>query len=152
MATRLSHFKEGGHLVPFLDMSNHKNDCRHRVGVASCDELQGTIPSTTPSSPSILNTTRLCVYWKAGADVGAGEEVCLQYGYILPDRAMLQYGFIPKELQEVDPEAALSAGAPCIPLFGLDRHDFEELAEAGLPWRFWLDSETAPEPFQGMWL
>lgn len=148
VATRLIHFREGGHLVPFLDMANHKNGCKHNIGVRPCDELT---PSASKSngnnaqpSTGLLNTTRVCVYWKAGADLNAGEEVCLPYGYMLPDRAMLQYGFLPAELSTSAAAADLK-----VPLFGMDRHDFKQLSAEGLPWGFWNDNDTSPEPFSG---
>lgn len=153
MATRQLHFKGGAHLVPLIDSASHRNGCAHRIEVKDCDvvsEMCETASKSSQSGPSILNNTRMCVVWMAGSDLTTGEEVCVSYGHLLPDRAMLQYGIIPPELQELQPEQQqLTADSTSIPLFGMDRHDFTDLAEAGLPWRFWLDRDTSPEPFTG---
>lgn len=163
------HFQEGGHLVPLLDMAHHRNGCPHRVVVNDCATLVNTTqsgpvsnPYTHLSSPGILNTTRLCITWTAASDLKPGEDVCFAHGYLLPDRAMLQYGFIPPELLQAVEGAAAAAekrqevsasgvrGVRSIPVFGMDRHDYQAVAEGGLPWRFRVDNDTCPEPFQGV--
>jgi hypothetical protein len=75
----------------------------------------------------------------------------MSYGWLLPDRALLQYGFIPKELlPAVDQEQHGSAADAYVPLFGMDRHDFKAFANSQLPWRYRLDKVGAPELYQGM--
>lgn len=156
VATRLFDFREGGHIVPLLDLANHHNGCKHSVAVTPCDALPaptGTCSSrdhsgSSPQHADGINTTEMCVVWTAGADVSTGEEVCLSRGWLLPDRAVLQYGFIPGELLpalQQQPQDQV-----VVPLLGLDRHDFDQSATSEqLPWSFWLDAETAPPRFQG---
>jgi hypothetical protein len=140
--------------VPLIDSASHRIGCPHRIEVKDCAvviEMSETASMSLQSGPSILNNTRMCVVWTAGSDLSAGEEVCVSYGHLLPDRAMLQYGFIPPELLDLQSEQQqLTADGTHIPLFGMDRHDFAEAAEAGLPWRFGLDRDTSPEPFTGV--
>lgn len=165
------HLEEGGHLMPVIDMARHRNGCPHSIAVKDCTALT-PLPDTDDAAPgissktraskkaaaaaaaansggahvSVLNTTRLCLVLTAGSDLAANEEVCLAYGYMLPDRMMLQYGFIPEELlaavanrhnsdkqhhEQIDAAAAVS-----VPLFGMDRHDFKVLSSGTeLPWR-----------------
>jgi hypothetical protein len=154
-------FREGGHLIPLIDMANHQDGCKHTVAIKACGSASSDTDDTSSSSSSSqggLNTTKLCVVWEAGADVAAGEEVCVSYGHLLlPDRAMLQYGFMPQDLavaaqqqqqqqQQWSGESVISAP---VPLFGMDRHDFKELSNLELPWRFGLTGTTNPQPFAG---
>lgn len=149
-------FGEGGHLVPLLDQANHQNGCGHPLTIASCENLPGSTPSSSSGSsgsPTGLNTTRLCVVWQAGADMALGDEVCLSYGWLLPDRALLQYGFIPKQLLPAVQQQQQQQGSKVevsVPLFGMDRHEFKDLANGQLPWRYRLDKNDAPELFEGM--
>lgn len=135
---------------PLLDMANHNNSCPHFMEFGPC----------------LSNPTRECAFFTAGADVDSGQEVCFWYGHLLPDRAFLEYGFLPAEAvagaskprkQKVKrnraaaaAEAAANGGAqngtataapkrkrarkavaaadallPAVPLFGIDRHDFD---------------------------
>jgi hypothetical protein len=165
-STRLISFREGGHLIPLIDMANHQDGCKHTVAIKSCDSTTDhtTKPSDkTPSSSSSgqggLNNSQLCVVWTAGADVAAGEQVCIPSGrLLLPDTAMLQYGFIPQHLatatqqqqqqqEQQGPETSGVSGP--VPLFGMDRHDFKELSNGELPWRFGLSVSTNLQPFAG---
>lgn len=103
--------------LPLLDMANHDNACPHYNVFRPCE----------------FDSSRECVYLMAGADVAAGQEVCFFYGYMLPDRALLEYGFLQQQPQ--------LQGAP--QLFGIDRHDAD------------FDTEplaklvAQPEPFVG---
>jgi len=112
--------------LPLLDMANHNNSCPHYNTFSACQ-----------SDPD-----RECVYFTAGADIKAGEEVCYWYGHLLPDRAFLEYGFLPEVLGS-NPAAsnagkpakskkrvrkstkAAEAQMPALPLFSIDRHDFD---------------------------
>lgn len=136
--------------MPFIDMANHQNGCNHSIALRPCDQLSE--PSSSSSSQGAVNTTQICVVWKAGAYIAAGEEVCLSYGYLLPDRAMLQYGYIPQELLPAVQQQQQQHVQVPVPLFGIDRHDFEQFSEGKpLPWNFWLDDFGEPEPFTGVW-
>jgi hypothetical protein len=65
--------------LPLLDMANHDNSCPH----------------FNEFGPCAFDGSRECVFFTAGADVSAGQEVCFWYGHLLPDRAFLEYGFLP---------------------------------------------------------
>lgn len=101
--------------LPLLDMANHNNNCPHGNVFRPCH----------------FDSSRECVYFAAGADVAAGQEVCFFYGHLLPDRALLEYGYLPEQqhLQDVlgvsDP-ASTTMGPE---LFGIDRHDADFDAE-----------------------
>lgn len=154
VVTRLINLEEGGHLIPLIDMANHRQDCpKHHIDVVACDQVatsnKSAASSSKDASTRVLNTTRLCVIWTAGADLSAGDEVCRSYGYLLPDRTFLQYGFIPTEFVAAKERQQSLSRSVAVPLFGMDRADFQELAEESLPWTFWLDRDTGPEPFRG---
>jgi hypothetical protein len=74
------------------------------------------------------------MYFTAGADVAAGQAVCFYYGYLLPDRALLEYGYLPQQQQQVVPE-----------LSGIDRHDADFHSQP-LP-----KLVAEPQPFAGAW-
>lgn len=97
--------------LPLLDMANNRNDCPHSNSFGPCE----------------FNSSRECVYFTAGAHVAAGEEVCFFYGYLLPDRALLEYGYLPQHHGLGKAVRASSthntAGTLTLELFGIDRHD-----------------------------
>lgn len=103
--------------LPLLDMANHNNSCPHYNTFNACQ-----------SDPD-----RECVYFTAGADIKAGEEVCYWYGHLLPDRAFLEYGFLPevpgskpaKSKKRRKSSKVAEAQMPALPLFSIDRHDFD---------------------------
>lgn len=63
-------YDEGTFLVPLMSLtSTHMiSECEHYDYVDKC-----------PGSES-----ELCVYWVAGADMAADEEVCISYGHLTP--------------------------------------------------------------------
>lgn len=142
-------------------MANHVNSC----------------PNYNTFGPCASDASRECVFFTAGADILTGQEVCYWYGHLLPDRAFLEYGFLPaaapakpvhkrtkkaqaaatagqtqqqggsagagdakaaaapSEQSSEAPKrarrvrrnraAATEAQLPSLPLFGIDRHDFD---------------------------
>lgn len=101
--------------MPLLDMANHKNNCPH----------------SNIFGPCRFDSNRECVYFTAGADLAAGDEVCFYYGYLLPDRALLEYGFLPQQETDIWNKQSLLDGPAVTPaatqkaldLSGIDRHD-----------------------------
>jgi len=85
-------------------MANHNTSCPH----------------STSFTPCAFDSSRECVYLRAGADLAAGQEVCFYYGYLLPDRALLEYGFLPQQplqqMQMEDDTAAAAAQWPSVPV------------------------------------
>jgi hypothetical protein len=47
----------------------------------------------------------LCFFWVAGTDLPSGAEVCVSYGHLRPDQALLMYGL------PIDTAAAAAAAA-----------------------------------------
>uniref|UniRef100_A0A383WBC6 SET domain-containing protein n=1 Tax=Tetradesmus obliquus TaxID=3088 RepID=A0A383WBC6_TETOB len=85
--------------LPLLDMANHDNACPH----------------FNRFEPCAFDSSRECVYFTAGAEVAAGNEVCFYYGHLLPDRALLEYGYLPQQQQQQQQGV--------LQLSGIDRHD-----------------------------
>jgi hypothetical protein len=100
--------------LPLLDMANHDNTCPH----------------FNDFKPCAFDASRECVYFTAGADVAAGQAVCFFYGYLLPDRALLEYGYLPQQ-----------QGLP--QLSGIDRHE-DDFQSEPLPKLL-----AEPQPFTG---
>lgn len=75
--------------LPLLDLAKHENTCPHYNAFQPC----------------AFDEARECAYFTAGADVKSGDELCSWYGYLLPDRAFLEYGLLPEV-----PAAAAAAG------------------------------------------
>jgi hypothetical protein len=103
-------------------MANHENACPH----------------FNAFDPCAFDSSRECVYFTAGADVAAGQQVCFFYGYLLPDRALLEYGYLPQptQQQQQDQEEVPQ-------LSSIDRHDADFESEP-LP-----KLVTEPQPFTG---
>eukprot|EP00775_Hariotina_reticulata_P001661 gene1661-2004_t len=116
----------GERLLPVFDMSNHRNDCPHRL---MSPQSIGPCPGSSKKK-----TKQDCLLWTARADVAAGDEVCNRYtDYLLQDRALLQYGF-------------LQDGPTVHELSGIDRHDFDPEE----PWRDPpLGKKGKPKKFKG---
>jgi hypothetical protein len=87
----------------------------------------------------------LCIFWAAGADVTAGQEVCTSYGYLLPDVALLQYGVLLQDNSTNAAAAAAAGAAENLELSALDRHDFDPRQ----PFAPLQSGHEAPEPFSG---
>eukprot|EP00877_Chromochloris_zofingiensis_P014483 jgi/Chrzof1/9289/UNPLg00256.t1 len=66
------------YMVPVLDMANHYNDCANRYRRMPCPD-------------DVFST---CIVFLAGDHISAGEEVCNFYGYLTPDKALLNYGYL----------------------------------------------------------
>ncbi|KAF6258738.1 hypothetical protein COO60DRAFT_1701212 [Scenedesmus sp. NREL 46B-D3] len=90
------------------------------------------------------DTDDLCIFWAAGADVAAGQEVCTSYGHLLPDVALLQYGVLLQDTRATG-AAAAAAGAEHPELNAMDRHDFDPRQPFAPP----KSGHEAPVPFSG---
>jgi hypothetical protein len=155
--------------LPLLDLAKHDNTCPHY----------------NIFQPCAFDASRECAYFTAGAEVKLGDEVRSWYGYLLPDRAFLEYGLLPEvpavaaaaaprkakkvkmtapaaaaEQDKAKPSAAADAPTqqkkkkgmkkakaaeaqlPALPLFGIDRHDYDPANPLTK-----LDME--PKPFWG---
>jgi hypothetical protein len=128
--------------LPLLDMANHDNACPH----------------FNVFKPCAFDASRECVYFTAGADVTAGQQVCFFYGYLLPDRALLEYGYLPQQQQQQkevqqqqqqhqeEMQQQQQQELEEVPqLSSIDRHDADFESEP-LP-----KLVTEPQPFTGTW-
>eukprot|EP00877_Chromochloris_zofingiensis_P007145 jgi/Chrzof1/2684/Cz11g25040.t1 len=94
ITSRFFSFQKGNatvyYLVPVLDMGNHHNGCTNTYQLEQC-----------PGKPAAR-----CVVFRAGDAIRQGGEVCSYYGYLTPDKALLNYGFLidnkPGELHGID--------------------------------------------------
>jgi hypothetical protein len=160
--------------LPLFDLAKHDNDCPH----------------FNTFQPCAHDESRDCAFFTAGADVKAGQEICSWYGYLLPDRAFLEYGILseqptasskprqrgkakaqktdakaaaagdtstaadasagkaaavaatPKPKRAVRKNKAAEAQLPAVPLFGIDRHDYD-------PANPLVKLDEEPMPFTG---
>eukprot|EP00877_Chromochloris_zofingiensis_P009290 jgi/Chrzof1/4614/Cz14g20020.t1 len=97
ITTRIFSINGSTYTVPVLDMGNHYNHCQNFYYLSACmDPTQG-----------------MCITLEAGKDISQGDEVCLDYGYLTPDAALLNYGFLST------PDASSTSE-----LHSIDRHDF----------------------------
>lgn len=46
---------------------------------------EGWDPAAQAAEADAAPREGLCCYWIAASDIGAGEEACLNYGYLTPD-------------------------------------------------------------------
>lgn len=135
---------EGAFMIPFVDLAKHHKACTNRLAVHRCGPIHAT-PSASHDA-AVTSSNDLCIYWKAGADTAPGEEVCLAQAYLLPDRALLQRGFVLSD-QQAAGKAAAGAEKQELELSAVDRHD---LPAAERPWEYRLEEQGPPPPFAGM--
>jgi len=161
VASRSLDFTEGSFLVPLLDIATHLNNCTNIIAIKDCEQLlPGRHAPEGPTSNkgsskdarAVPNDTAWCVYLEAGTDLAPGDQVCIQRGYMLPDKAMLQHNVLVTEMQTPQAVAAVAASISDeslseVPLFGMDRHDFAKLAQDHLPWMY--PTPVPPIPFTG---
>jgi hypothetical protein len=159
--------------LPLFDLAKHDNDCPH----------------FNTFQPCAHDEARDCAFFTAGANVKSGQEICSWYGYLLPDRAFLEYGILseqptssskprqrrkakaqkaakaagaagvtpadasaesaapatgstPKPKRAVRKSKAAEAQLPAVPLFGIDRHDYD-------PANPLVKLDEEPMPFTG---
>lgn len=126
----------GMFVVPLMGMANHQNNnlCPHTDYLERCPDVQRDAAGSTADGDRShgIPDEQVCLYWMAGADVAAGHEVCVSYGYLLPDVALLQFGIL---LPEGDTPQ----------LFSMDRHDFNPKNPFAPP----SSGHFAPPPFTG---
>uniref|UniRef100_A0A383VSU2 SET domain-containing protein n=1 Tax=Tetradesmus obliquus TaxID=3088 RepID=A0A383VSU2_TETOB len=146
IATRVYEFqREGTFMIPFVDLAKHCNGCTNRLAVHRCGPIDAS-PSPA-SDAAVTSSDELCIYWKTGSAIAAGEDVCMGHGYLLPDRALLQYGFVLSQ-QQATGKADNGAGQQQQPLelSAVDRHD---LPTAVMPWQYRLEAKGPPPAFAG---
>jgi hypothetical protein len=132
-------------MIPLVDLAKHYNGCTNRLAVHRCGAI--TAAPSASADAAVTSSEDLCIYWKAGSDVTAGEDLCLSHGYLLPDRALLQYGFVLSQQQAVGKAAAgTAAQQQQFELSAVDRHD---LPAAVRPWQYRLDAKGPPPAFTG---
>ncbi|GBF94239.1 hypothetical protein Rsub_06509 [Raphidocelis subcapitata] len=94
-------------MIPLLDFANHYNDCTNYYEYRACD-YRDDEPNRDDGrwDADKVGRDQLCCFWRAGANVTAGQELCNRYGYMAPDQAFFQYNFImpdkPPKLSRVD--------------------------------------------------
>jgi hypothetical protein len=129
-----------------MGLANHQvnNNCPHADYLDYCP---GSAAAQQAAAGQELQQDAeagdLCIFWAAGADVAAGQEVCTSYGYLLPDVAQLQYGVLLQD--NVTKTAAAAGGAEKLELNAMDRHDFDPKQPFAPP----KSGHEAPEPFSG---
>lgn len=95
--------------IPFIDMTNHRNDCENYWEFGRCDFFEkdeyynNNVDMQFYGNASNMAIKDLCFFWRAGTDIKAGSEVCHYYGPLTPEKAFYTYGYnLP------DPEPGLS--------------------------------------------
>lgn len=78
-------------LLPLFTNARHNSRCPHDHYIEPCPPGTSTAKTTTTSG-SGSKSSNLCFYWVAGVDLQKGDEVCVSYGYLRPDQALLMYG------------------------------------------------------------
>jgi hypothetical protein len=66
-------------LVPLFNNARHNSSCRHDYFLDTCGNSSST-------------GSGLCFFWVAGSDLPMGAEVCVSFGYLRSDQALLMYG------------------------------------------------------------
>jgi hypothetical protein len=137
---------EGAFLIPFVDLAKHYNGCTNRLAVHRCGPIDAK-PSASGDA-AVTSSDDLCIYWTAGSNIVAGEDVCLAHGYLLPDRALLQYGFVLSQQRAVGKAAGSAAEQQQLQpeLSAVDRRD---LPAAVMPWQYRLEAKGPPPAFTG---
>jgi hypothetical protein len=147
IATRVFEFhKEGAFMIPFVDLAKHYNGCTNRLAVHRCGPI-GAAPSASADA-AVTSSDDLCIYWTAGPAIAAGEEVCLEHGYLLPDRALLQYGFVLSQ-QQAAGKAAGDVAQQQQQQQELSAVDRNDLPAAVRLWQYRLDAKGPPPVFAG---
>ncbi|KAI8476596.1 MAG: hypothetical protein J3K34DRAFT_516470 [Monoraphidium minutum] len=127
-------------MVPGLDMANHDSSCTNWYEFRPCAApplpwpRASWDPAGIQSEADAAERQDLCAWWITGAGLEAGQEVCLSYGYLTPDQAVFQYGFVlkdePPHLARMDRPPAPHAGADEQPDLVAELHRVAALAAA----------------------
>jgi hypothetical protein len=132
-------------MIPLVDLAKHYNGCTNRLAVHRCGPIDGN-PSASDDA-TVTTSDELCIYWTAGSNIAAGEDVCHAHGYLLPDRALLQYGFVLSQQQAAGKAGGSATQQQLQPeLSAVDRHD---LPAAVMPWQYRLEAKGPPPAFAG---
>jgi hypothetical protein len=118
LTTRTFFYGDKEVLVPIVDLANHDNACQHTHRLEPCDpdlglkqRSESLLPPPVPPSfasgvvvpvegatPDADVQSRgvsgVCLVWRAESPVAMGMEVCNNYGLLLQDNSMLQYGYL----------------------------------------------------------
>ena len=118
LTTRTFFYGDKEVLVPIVDLANHDNACQHTHRLEPCDpdlglkqRSESLLPPPVPPSfasgvvvpvegatPDADVQSRgvsgVCLVWRAESPVAMGMEVCNNYGLLLQDNALLQYGYM----------------------------------------------------------
>lgn len=73
-------------LLPLFSNARHSSSCPHDYYFDTCPT------SNSKSSSKPANASNLCFFWVAGANLSAGAEVCVSFGHLRQDQALLMYG------------------------------------------------------------
>jgi hypothetical protein len=118
-------------MVPLLDLATHDNACPHTIELQPCQTPHNTAAAAATatndhtaaagskggSCSSHAGSADMCIFWRAGADVAPGQEVCSRHrGYLTPDVALLLHGMVLPEPQQQQQGGALFA----IDSYGVD--------------------------------
>lgn len=99
-----------GSLIPGLDYLNYRENCPTSYQLAPCPTLDAANPeeedlTTSEAAHKAAAAGEVCCIVTTAAPVKDGEELCVSYGHLAPDLALMQYGFLlPQEATGRAPE------------------------------------------------
>jgi hypothetical protein len=64
-----------------------------KCGKGGCDEKAGSSDRSTADA-KLRGVSGICIFWRAETKVAKGGEVCNNYGLLLQDNALFQYGYL----------------------------------------------------------
>lgn len=127
--------------MPLFLNARHNSSCLHDYHLDTCPgKAKADISSGSSSIEERLSN--LCFYWVAGTDLPAGAEVCVSYGHLRMDQAVLMYGLPAEEFAQGFASQEQPAGAEGSGPLWLHGMDTEE-ATADKPF-----GVVAAEPLQ----
>ena len=138
-------------LVPLFSNARHDSSCTHEYYIGTCPSTI-TTPSSSSSSSSGNGKEGLCFFWVAGTDLPPGAEVCVSYGHLRPDQALLMYG-LPVDAATAAGSSSSSSSEEEDWMSGLDTMEAsldEPFAPiAGEPLQHWMPGEHSAAPAGG---
>jgi hypothetical protein len=133
-------------MVPLSDIARHDNACPHSLQLQPCTAQQtaastphnnncqpegGDTVDVSQRSSSECNgdgtdatAEEMCIFWIAGVDLEAGQEVCSSHrGYLTPDVALLLHGIQLPQQQQQQQQGEVTSGLFAMDSSGVDVQD-----------------------------